>query len=657
MSKVEYKPDTLIGKTFNSWTILDQVEGKIYRCKCCCGTERDLNIYKVVGGYSKSCGHRELTVKENEQYGEWTTLEYLGNRKWLCKCSCGNIQEVGTYQLHAGLSKSCGHNTAKLKDLTGQVFGELTAIQYMGDRKWKCRCSCDNIVVVNTRDLKSGNTKSCGHIKRNRKVIDLTGQIFGEWTAVEYVGNSYWRCICSCGNVKNVHAYTLKNGKSTNCGRDIHRIKDLTGRKFGELTAIKYCGNMHWICRCSCNNIKIVRSGNLLNGSTNSCGCKTNELRINTLIDKYGEISSSKARSDNKRDQQQLKILLDPQNLAAYANNRAIELNRKLTIHELARLLNVTPYTMKSYLNEYDLINVVQTLKSTSRSQLEIDVESYCKTLLEDEDIITSDRTVLNGKELDIYIPSKRLAIEFNGNYWHSTLYKDSSYHQQKSVQCIENGIRLIHIFEYEWINDEQRKKVKSLLRNAICDEGIQKIHARKCDIDINLSVSEADEFLNKYHLQNKAQSQIRYGLRHNNELVGVMTFGRPRFNNDYEWEIIRMAWKDGYRVVGGVYKLYSKFIKEHNPNSVISYCNIAKFTGNIYNMLNFNADDTLTQPNYVWIDPHNNDVLTRYQTQKQKLLDNGFGIYGDTEREIMENLGYLQIYDAGNVRYIWNKE
>ena len=70
--------------------------------------------------------------------------------------------------------------------------------------------------------------------------------------------------------------------------------------------------------------------------------------------------------------------------------------------------------------------------------------------------IIENDKTILDGKELDIYIPDKHLAIEFNSDYWHREEQIGKYYHQEKSLACREKGIRLIHIFEYEWINKQE---------------------------------------------------------------------------------------------------------------------------------------------------------------------------------------------------------
>ena len=166
------------------------------------------------------------------------------------------------------------------------------------------------------------------------------------------------------------------------------------------------------------------------------------------------------------------------------------------------------------------------------------------------------------------------------------------------------------------------------------------------------ISQDTAKEFLDKYHLQGSTQASIRYGIYKDAELLGVLTLGKPRFNNNYEYEIIRICWKPGVVVVGGLEKLFKTFTSEYNPSSVITYSDIGKFTGNSYLKLGFKTDtNSLIAPNYVWVKPENNEVLHRYQTQKHKLLESGLGNQEQTENEIMENLGFLKIYDAGNIR------
>ena len=133
------------------------------------------------------------------------------------------------------------------------------------------------------------------------------------------------------------------------------------------------------------------------------------------------------------------------------------------------------------------------------------------------------------------------------------------------------------------------------------------------------------------------------------------MTFGKPRFNNNYQYELYRLCWKDNIRVIGGLEKLFKYFIDNFDVDSVVTYCDISKFNGNSYTKIGFKTcEDSITLPNYVWVNIYNNDIKTRYQTQKHKLIEQGLGTESETEAEIMHNLDYYRIYDSGNIKLYW---
>lgn len=94
-------------------------------------------------------------------------------------------------------------------------------------------------------------------------------------------------------------------------------------------------------------------------------------------------------------------------------------------------------------------------------SQGERDLGEYIKSL--GYDIQTNNRSILHGKELDIFIPSKNIAIEYNGTYFHSTERYDKNYHLDKTTRCEEKGIRLIHLPDYEWL--EKNEAVKNWIQ------------------------------------------------------------------------------------------------------------------------------------------------------------------------------------------------
>lgn len=286
-------------------------------------------------------------------------------------------------------------------------------------------------------------------------------------------------------------------------------------------------------------------------------------------------------------------------------------------------------------------------------SQFDIDYPAFSRSLIETEVCEYLDNLgikyntnvkIIPPYEVDIYIPDKNIAIEVNGNYWHSIADKDKFYHQHKSLLCKEKGIRLIHIFEYEWVNNNE--KIKQFLKDNLGVDIIT-VGARKCQV-CEINKDAAEDFFNKSHLQNYGKSSVRLGLYYKGKLLSAMTFSKSRFNKKYEWEIIRYATFPGYRIIGGASKLFSFFKERYQPKSVLSYCDLSKMSGEVYKKLGF-KEVGLTEPGYVWVKNNSNEVLTRYQTQVKKLKLLGFE---GTEDEIMSSQNFFKIYNSGNLIY-----
>ena len=318
-----------------------------------------------------------------------------------------------------------------------------------------------------------------------------------------------------------------------------------------------------------------------------------------------------------------------------------IKENNIVSPNDLGNKLNIAGSTAYIYCLKY---NIMKMFPKQS-SQPEHEILNYINQYYETEN---NTRKYLDGKEIDIYIPKLKLGIEFNGNYWHSDNFTSHKYHQDKSLLAEREGIFIYHIFEYEW--DLKREQIINQLNNLL---GInqEKIYARKCIIK-EVSNFSKQQFLDQNHLQGNDASSIRLGLYYNNELVSLMTFVKPRFNKKYEWELSRFCSKAGCNVIGGASKLWSYFIKNYTPKSVISYSNIAHTKGKLYETLGMSLQN-ISNPNYVWI--NNKIVKSRYQCQKHKLLAQGYK--GNTEEEIMYNLKYHKLFDCGNKVWVWNKE
>lgn len=262
--------------------------------------------------------------------------------------------------------------------------------------------------------------------------------------------------------------------------------------------------------------------------------------------------------------------------------------------------------------------------------------------------IETSDRNILSGKELDIFLPEINLAIEYNGLYWHSEVHKSNNYHIEKTKLCDKNGIRLIHIFEDEWLS--KKDIVKSRL-SSILNSTTNKIYARK-SIILEVPYSESKKFLDDNHIQGSLITAINIGLYYDGELVSLMSFNKPRTstsNDDIDYELVRFANKINTNVTGGASKLLKYFIKTHSPNKILSYADIRWSNGDLYETLGFDYIST-SEPNYQYI--INGLRVNKSGYRKSKLVKM-FGETDKSEHEIMLDHGIRRIYDCGVKRYV----
>ena len=286
-------------------------------------------------------------------------------------------------------------------------------------------------------------------------------------------------------------------------------------------------------------------------------------------------------------------------------------------------------------------------------SRPEKDIADFIKSL--GFDVTESNRQILDGaKELDILVPSKSIAIEFDGLYWHNEVNKpDKNYHINKTLECENKGIRLIHIFEDEWIDKEDI--VKSRIKNIMGVIG-RKVYARKCAIK-PIGKDECMDFLESNHIQGNVNASIRYGLYHNSELVSVMTFCKPRRNlghtaNGGEYELLRFCNKIDTIVVGGASKLFCHFIKEYEPSSVITYADRRWNTGDVYEKMGFSFTH-FSKPSYFYTVGQKR--INRFSFRKDILVKQGFDAK-KSEHEIMLERGIYRIYDCGTTVYKWSK-
>ena len=253
----------------------------------------------------------------------------------------------------------------------------------------------------------------------------------------------------------------------------------------------------------------------------------------------------------------------------------------------------------------------------------------------------TNTRQVIKPLELDIYIPSKHLAIEVNGVYWHSDLNgKDKNYHLNKTLECEKQGIQLLQFWDIEIEN--QWNIIQSMILSKL--EIYQtRIGARKCKV---IQVPNMIEkcFLNENHLQGYRPSSICLGLEYQDELVSIMSFSKPRFSNKSNWELLRFCNKINTQVIGGASKLFEKRPK----GSIISYSDKRYSNGDLYTRLKM-VKQKSSAPSYYYMKNYQS-LENRMKYQKHKLYEK-LELHNPelTEWENMMNNGYDRIWDCGN--------
>lgn len=358
-------------------------------------------------------------------------------------------------------------------------------------------------------------------------------------------------------------------------------------------------------------------------------------------VDNFGCTSiNQKDIPDNIRD-----IIYDKNKFIEFISN--IDWNIRTRIN-IASLLNISYSLVERLCYEYDIENLVNRYSSSGEQELFQFISNLgfkCE----------KSRSIIFPLEIDVYVPDKKVGFEFNGIYWHKVNDDESNYnyHQNKSNYAKSKGIFIYHIWEHEWYDTRKRPIIESQICNLL---GINNsvIYARKCVIK-DVSSKESAEFLNNNHIQGIRASKVRLGLYYNNELILLMTFGIDKFiDKSDNWQLLRLCSKIGYTVVGGASKLFKYFINKYNPERIISYCDISKGRGIIYNKLGFKLMYE-TPPNYIWYNMSTGDIKTRYQSQKRYIKDSNNDTR--TENEIMTNMGYIKLSDCGSYKFIWENE
>lgn len=411
------------------------------------------------------------------------------------------------------------------------------------------------------------------------------------------------------------------------------------------------CGNnKKWIkkkskyssCSRKCNEIEIKKSVQKKYGVDNYS--KTEEFKNktrNTNITNFGvshpmKLDEYKEHHKKLREQKFVKTLPDGYELIEYGDVYKIKHVKCGKSFDISRsLLSIRRTRYKS-----EMCTHCNPPFSNDISNKELELQKFVSFVYTKEEIQTSVRGIIPPYELDIYLPELKLAFEFNGNYWHSEANKDKNYHKMKSDLCMEQGIKLIHIWEHDW--EFKPNIIKSVISGYLGK--YDRIYARKCKI-IELKAKDCRKFMNDNHLQGFVGATIYYGLIYSDELVSVMSFQKHKDH----WEISRLCSKLNTTIIGGTERLWKYFLKNNEADKVITYSNRDYFTGKIYKRLGFKLDK-ITEPGY-WYSNSGLNVISRQKCQKHILVGQGYDP-NKTAHNIMLERGYYRCHNSGNYKF-----
>lgn len=292
--------------------------------------------------------------------------------------------------------------------------------------------------------------------------------------------------------------------------------------------------------------------------------------------------------------------------------------DNKFDIETCAQYFGLTVYAINYFKIKFgieypNLVSVNNTLES--------EFYQYVQSLT-NEEIIRHERKLFDYKmELDIYIPTRKIAFEFNGNYWHSqNIGAPKEYHLWKTQMCKSKGIRLIHIWEHEWVKSKEKCKdfISSIFKEKVNDE-----NGYACIVE--------NRYLKTINYNYFDENSIKIMFRSNNKIISIVEFIEKDKNN---WEIVSFT--------GDLFNLdqiLKCFKSKFNPESISILLDLSKYD-NEYFINNGFVLDNLIEPTYFWVKSGNiyadNDLVTKFDINKENF------------NELLNDTKFLKCYNSG---------
>lgn len=346
-----------------------------------------------------------------------------------------------------------------------------------------------------------------------------------------------------------------------------------------------------------------------------------------TLVAKYGVHNSTY-------------VNMSTSTLAILNNEKAfIEFITGKTRQYAAEIMQVDPNTITKYATLYSCFDKF----TVAGSKWEDKVADYLKLL--GVNFVRNERKKISPYELDFFLPEYNIAIEINGNYWHSELKKDKNYHFMKWQLCQQAGVDLYQFFEDEF---EFHWPVICAKIKYLCKLQTTKIGARQVTLG-EITYAEEEKFLNANHMQGSSTARNKsIAAYHRGELVGIMSW----IKRSKYLEITRFAVSINLTSPGLFTKMLKAVLKKLDfSGDVISFSNNGHSNGNVYRSAGF-VNDLLLGPAYWYMKNYsareNRQGYMKHKIQKKFNID----VSKNTEAELMSSLGYTRIWDSGKIRW-----
>jgi hypothetical protein len=308
-------------------------------------------------------------------------------------------------------------------------------------------------------------------------------------------------------------------------------------------------------------------------------------------------------------------------------------------VTQIAKEMNLTWGVVRKSLEREG----IKVINMGSYSSEENEIKTFIESL--GFSVVQGSRRIIRPKEIDLYVPSKNVAIEYCGHYWHKEKTVGKNYHIEKTLACQDKGIKLLTIYDLEW--KEKKDIVKSRIMHSLGCSVFREFARNTKFTEIKKSI--AKDFINKHHIQGHVNCSRAFGLfcKNTGRLISVMTVGKSRYDKSVDYEILRFASIGS--VVGGASKLF-KNIKKQMDGSWITYADLRWGDGSGYLKIGFESVHR-SKPSYHYF--KNAKMYHRSAFMKHKIVQNLGGDPDKTEYENMVDMGYIRVWDCGTEKFI----